>query len=85
MSREQVLDILKKYIEDTAADDVDVAELETSKSLRDLDINSLDTVDIISRSMRELKVKVPRAELARAESIDGVVDLLYQAVQSRAS
>lgn len=83
MGREQVLDIVKKYIEDTA--DVDIAELQTSKSLRDLDINSLDTVDIISRSMRELKVKVPRAELARAESIDGVVDLLYQAVQSRAS
>ena len=30
--------------------------------------------------MRELKVKVPRAELNKLTNIDGLVDLLYSAV-----
>jgi hypothetical protein len=33
--------------------------------------------------MRELKVKVPRAELSKLENIDGLVDLLHKAVQAR--
>lgn len=84
MSREQVLDVVKKYIEDTV-DDVDVAGLDATKSMRDFGINSLDMVEVVSRSMRELKVKVPRSELNQIENIDGLVDLLYDAVQSRAS
>lgn len=84
MSREQVLDVVKKYIEDSI-DDIDVEQLDPAKSMRDYGVNSLDIVEIVSRSMRELKVKVPRAELSKIENIDGLVDLLDQAVQRRAS
>ena len=46
--------------------------------MKDLGANSLDIVEVVSRSMRELKVKVPRAELAKLTNIDGLVDLLYE-------
>lgn len=84
MSREQVLDVVKKYIDDSI-DDIDVEQLDPAKSMRDYGVNSLDIVEIVSRSMRELKVKVPRAELSKIENIDGLVDLLDEAVQRRAS
>jgi acyl carrier protein len=82
MNREQVLDVVKKYIVDSV-DDIDGTTLDTAKSMRDYGINSLDIVEIVSRSMRELKVKVPRSELSKLENIDGLVDLLHKAVQAR--
>ena len=84
MTREEVLEVVKKYIAD-AVDDVDLSTLETSKSMRDYGINSLDIVEVVSRSMRELKVKVPRSELNKLENIDGLVDLLHKAVEARAA
>ena len=82
MTREQVLEVVKKYIAD-AVDDVDVSKLEPAKSMRDYGINSLDIVEVVSRSMRELKVKVPRSELNKLENIDGLVDMLHKAVEAR--
>lgn len=82
MTREHVLEVVKKYIAD-AVDDVDLSKLETSKSMRDYGINSLDIVEVVSRSMRELKVKVPRSELNKLENIDSLVDLLHKAVEAR--
>ncbi len=82
MTRDHVLEVVKKYIAD-AVDDVDLSKLETSKSMRDYGINSLDIVEVVSRSMRELKVKVPRSELNKLENIDSLVDLLHKAVEAR--
>jgi acyl carrier protein len=42
-----------------------------------LGANSLDIIEVVSLSMRELKVKVPRAELAKLTNLEGLVDLLY--------
>lgn len=80
MTRDAILDIVKKYIAD-AVDDVDFDNLDTTQSMRDLGVNSLDIVEVVSRSMRELKVKVPRSELNKLENIDGLVDLLSQAFE----
>ena len=46
--------------------------------------NSLDIVEVVSATMRELKVKVPRAELSKLENLDGLVDLLLKSVQQAA-
>jgi len=84
MNREQVLDVVKKYIDDSI-EDIDVESLQPTMSMKDYGINSLDMVEIVSRSMRELKVKVPRSDLNKLENIDGLVDLLFEAVEARAS
>jgi len=81
MNREEILDIVKKYIAD-AIDDVDCDNLDPSQSMKDIGINSLDIVEIVSRSMRELKVKVPRSELNKLGNINGLVDVLEQAVEN---
>jgi acyl carrier protein len=49
-----------------------------SKSMKDYGANSLDIVEVVSGAMRELKVKVPRAELNTLSNIDGLVSLLHE-------
>ena len=80
MTRDAILEIVKKYIAD-AIDDIDLDNLDSSQSMKELGINSLDIVEVVSRSMRELKVKVPRSELNKLENLDGLVDMLMQAVE----
>jgi len=76
MTREQILSTVQKYLVD-AVDDLDPTQIDTAQSMKDLGANSLDIVEVVSRTMRELKIKVPRAELAKLSNIDGLVDLLY--------
>lgn len=77
MSREEILAVVKKHLADSV-EDVDVAQIDSTLSMKDLGANSLDMVEVVSRTMRELKIKVPRAELAKLTNIDGLVDLLYE-------
>jgi acyl carrier protein len=59
-----------------AVDGIDPATIDGARSMKDYGANSLDIVEVVSASMRELKVKVPRAELNTLTNIDGFVDLL---------
>jgi acyl carrier protein len=77
--RDEVVTVVKKYLADVM-EDVDMATLDTTKSMRDYGINSLDMVEVVSRSMRELKIKVPRAELNKLTNIDALIDLLETAL-----
>jgi len=74
-TREQVFDVVKNHIIDTL-DDIEESEIDASKSMKDLGANSLDIVEIVSCSMRELKVKVPRSELSKLTNITELVDML---------
>ena len=77
MTREQILSTVVKHLAD-AVDDIDPAAIDTSLSMKDLGANSLDMVEVVSRTMRELKIKVPRTELAKLSNVDGLVDLLFE-------
>ncbi|MEO8551682.1 MAG: phosphopantetheine-binding protein [Kofleriaceae bacterium] len=68
---------MKKHLLATI-DGLDEAQVDPTKSMKELGANSLDIVEIVSVSMRELKVKVPRAELSKLTNIGGLVDLLHQ-------
>jgi len=76
MNREHILATVTKYLVD-AVDELAGTEIDTSLSMKDMGANSLDIVEVVSRTMRELKIKVPRAELAKLSNVDGLVDLLY--------
>lgn len=82
--RDEVEAVVKKYLADVM-EDFDMTTLDTSKSMRDYGINSLDMVEVVSRSMRELKVKVPRAELNKLTNIDALIDLLDSARSTSAT
>jgi acyl carrier protein len=77
MTRDQVRAVVLRYIS-TIVEGLPVSSIDTSRSMRDYRVNSLDVVDIVSRCMRELKVKVPRPELRKLSNIDGLIDLLHR-------
>ena len=77
MTKEHIYSVVKKHLMQTV-DGLDEAAIDGTKSMKELGANSLDIVEIVSVSMRELKVKVPRSELSKLTNIGGLVDLLYQ-------
>jgi acyl carrier protein len=82
MTHDEIWGVIKKHLAD-AVDDLDVDTIDTSKSMKDYGANSLDLVEVVSRSMRELKVKVPRAELNKITDIEGLIVLFEQALKDR--
>jgi acyl carrier protein len=82
MFRAEIEAVVKKYLMEVV-DDLKEEEIDTTKSMKDLGANSLDIVEVVSCSMRELKVKVPRSELSKLTSIDGLVDLLHFVIQEK--
>ncbi len=51
-------------------------------TLADLGADSLDLVDVASRSMQELKVKIPRAEIGRIHTLDDLVAVLHRTLEA---
>ena len=78
LTKEAVFEVVKENLIDTLDEEVDESAIARDKSMKDLGANSLDIVEVVSSSMRQLKVKVPRSELANLEDIGALVDLLYQ-------
>lgn len=77
ITREEVLSIVKKHLMDNV-EDLEETTIDPARSMKDLGANSLDIVEVVSCSMRDLKVKVPRAELAQLTNMNGLVDLLHK-------
>lgn len=76
MTKEHVFSVVKKHLMLTV-DGLDEAAITADRSMKELGANSLDIVEIVSVSMRELKVKVPRSELSKLTNIGGLVELLF--------
>jgi acyl carrier protein len=74
MNREQILNAVIKNMK-LNIDGLEDQEIDPSKSLAEYGASSLDIVEIVSSSMRELKIKVPRTELANLKNISDLVDL----------
>ncbi|TPV96425.1 MAG: acyl carrier protein [Myxococcales bacterium FL481] len=77
MTREQVFEVVKGHLVDTI-EDLEGVEIDPAKSMKDLGANSLDIVEVVSCSMRDLKVKVPRAELNKLDNMNQLVELLFR-------
>ena len=83
-SKEDILDIIKEHLMDNL-EDMDEAEFDADKSMKDMGANSLDIVEVVSCTMRDLKVKVPRAELSKMETVIQLVDLLHHTAVEKAA
>lgn len=84
MTRGEVLGVVQKHMADIV-DDIEPSSIDPQKSMKELGANSLDIVEVVSCSMRELRVKVPRSELSKLTNIDGLVDMLHESVQAKAA
>jgi acyl carrier protein len=52
------------------------ADIKETDSMRDFGADSLEIVEVVSRSMKDLKIKVPRTELSGAQNLKDLLDLL---------
>ena len=84
VSKEDILKVVVENLLDNL-EDVDAADVEPQKSMKDLGATSLDIVEIVSCSMRDLKVKVPRSELSTLKDIGELVDLLHRVCNEKAT
>ncbi|MEM1007687.1 MAG: phosphopantetheine-binding protein [Myxococcota bacterium] len=84
MTKESILAIVKEELMDIL-EDVEEEQITMDKSMKDLGANSLDIVEVVSTSMRKLKVKVPRSKLNDLKNIGELVDVLHQEVEAKAA
>ena len=73
MTREEIFAVVKANILEIV-EHVDEADIQESASMSDLYADSLEIVEVLSRSSKQLKLKVPFTELAEARNIGDVVD-----------
>lgn len=67
--KKNVLEILPKIPEEIITID---------QRLKDLGANSIDRMDIVTRTMEDLAIKIPLVELAGVQNLQELVDLLYE-------
>lgn len=84
LTRDQILAVVLKNLKDNL-EDLDDKSIDPAKSMKDMGANSLDIVEVVSSSMRELKIRVPRAELADVENVNQLVDLFFKVHQEQAA
>ncbi len=82
MNRSHVHAVVCKHLVE-AVDGLKAEDIDPARSMKELGANSLDIVEVVSSSMRELKIKIPRSELAKLQNLDGLVDLLHRTAQEK--
>lgn len=73
MDKQEIIEIIKKNLKENLHD-VDVDAIEPTSSMRDHGANSLDIIEVVSATMRELEIRVPRSELSQIENIDQLAE-----------
>ena len=73
----RIVEVIKeniiKNIDGVKKEDIDI-----TKSMKDYGANSLDIIEVVSCSMRELNLKVPRSELTDINNIDELAEKFVQ-------
>ncbi|MBS1646870.1 MAG: acyl carrier protein [Bacteroidetes bacterium] len=72
MEQQEILTVIEKHLKKSVSSVS--GNIDAAKSFVDYGANSLDIVEIVSGSMRELKIKIPRTELSDIKNIQGLVD-----------
>jgi acyl carrier protein len=72
MEREEILKVIEKHLMKSVPGITE--KIEAEKKFTDYGANSLDIVEIVSGTMRELKIKIPRTELSDIKNIAGLID-----------
>lgn len=77
MSREEILAIVVRHLHELVPGTAERA-LDPDAPLNEIGADSLDLVDVASRSMQELQVKIPRSEIGRIRTLNDLVEVLHQ-------
>lgn len=61
-------------------DNLEGLEIDTQKSMAAYGASSIDMIEVVAASMRNLKIRVPRTKLITLKNIDELVDTLHEYV-----
>jgi acyl carrier protein len=78
MRREEIFEVVRANII-RIVDGVKADAIREEISLAELGADSLQIVEVVSRSMKELRLKVPRTELSQAANLRDLLDLFEKA------
>ncbi len=78
MTREEIFTVVKANVQ-TVIEGAKGQEIAETNSMRDYGADSLEIVEVVSRSMKQLKIKVPRTVLSDARNLGDLVTLFEQA------
>ena len=81
MDREQIFTALKGHMQSVIEGARGREVSESQSLLRDFEADSLEVVEVVSRTMKKLKVKIPRTALSEAKSIGQLLDLFERAAK----
>lgn len=84
MTRQEMFAVVTAQIREIVDGAKDV-EIREDHSLRDLGADSLEIVEVVSRSMKQLKIKVPRTELSGARNVKELLDLFEKSAAAAPS
>lgn len=73
MTKEEIVAVIKRNIVENV-DDVDEEAIDPERSMRDYGANSLDIIEVLTATMRELKIRVPSSALADVHNINELAD-----------
>lgn len=77
MDKAKIIEVIKKNIL-ANLEDVKEEDINPQKSMKDYGADSLDIIEVVSCSMRELNIKIPRSELTDIKNIDELADKFIQ-------
>ena len=73
-TRDEMFAVVKANIQEIV-EGAKGADIKETDSMRDYGADSLEIVEVVSRSMKDLKIKVPRTELSGAKNLKDLLDL----------
>ncbi len=78
MTHEEIWNVVIANVQ-TVIEGAKGQEIKETNSMRDYGADSLEIVEVVSRSMKQLKIKVPRTQLSDARNLGDLVSLFEQA------
>jgi acyl carrier protein len=78
VEKQAIYNLLIKNLQETVPA-VKGKKIEMNQSMLEIGANSLDVVEVVSQTMRELKVKIPRDKLGELKNVGQLVDALHAA------
>jgi acyl carrier protein len=78
MNRNEIFEVVKTNMTEII-EGIEGEDIQETHTMSDFGADSLEIIEVVSRSMKQLGLKVPRTELSKAEDIRGLVDLFEQA------
>ncbi|MBU8854959.1 acyl carrier protein [Bacillus sp. FJAT-26377] len=76
MSKDMILKIIKENVREISPD-IQIEEIDMKESLKNLELNSIDRMEVIINTMEAINTKISFVEIGKVENIGQLVDLFY--------